>query len=97
MTWNGRPILFLGYTVIIPEHFKVYWFVNVAFKRVGFHFYPNIKHYLIIIREPVISELTEQICEESFSCCPREKMRRTAGESSDPLCPVQRHHHKKGV
>lgn len=48
-----------------------------------------------MIGESVVSELTEQICQESFGCCPREDPRRTAGESSDPLRPVQSHQHEK--
>lgn len=52
---------------------------------------PNFKADLIIISESVISELSEQICEESFSCCSREELRRAAGESREPLWPVQRH------
>lgn len=56
-----------------------------------------MKHYLVIVRESVIAELTEQISEESLSRRPREEMRRTAGESSELLCPVQSHHRKKGM
>ena len=49
--------------------------------------------YLHIISGSVISELSEQLSQESFSCCPREEVRGAAGESGDPVGPVQRHYH----
>lgn len=86
---NERFIL--GYSIRISECFKAYWCANSKSKRVGLCFHPDIKAYLIIIRESVIPELPEQICEESFSCVPREELGRAAGEGTDPLWPVQRH------
>lgn len=88
---NGRFILFLGYSMRISECFQAYWCASSKSKPIGFCFHRGIRAYLVIIRESVISELSQQICQESFSCVPREELRRAAGESADPLWPLQGH------
>lgn len=64
---------------------------SCTFYYIGFYFIFYFI-YLDTVTGSVISELTEQLCQESLGCCPGEETRRTAGESRDPLCPVLRHY-----
>lgn len=49
--------------------------------------------YLHTVAGSVISELSQQLSQESLSCRPGEEAGRTAGEGRDPLGPVHRHYY----